>query len=90
LTSSLRLVGQWGQGLGTQAALAGLEYGFKQLGLHEIWAEALDANVASVRVLQRIGMTEVEPGGPGVYLGCSTSFRRFIVRNDEWAVGSPS
>ena len=40
----------WRQGLGRAAAEAGLRFGFASLGLSQIWAEALDANRASVRI----------------------------------------
>lgn len=39
----------WGHGLGLAAATAGLRYGFQELGLKEIWAEALEMNHASIR-----------------------------------------
>ncbi|MFF5084519.1 GNAT family N-acetyltransferase [Actinoplanes sp. NPDC000266] len=63
---------RWGKGYGGQAARAGLAYGFGELGLTEIWAEALTGNIASIRILQRLGMTEIDHGTPGPY-------RRFSV-----------
>ena len=71
---------RWGHGLGRQAAQAGLDYGFHSLKLAEIWAEALDANLASIRILQNLGMTETEPGEPGTYLDAPTHYRRFTTR----------
>src|SRR6185437_16729940 len=59
---------RWGQGLGRQGAAAGLDYGFDRLGLDEIWAEALDANARSIRVLQRLGLVENGRGEDCVYL----------------------
>ena len=70
---------QWGRGLGTVVALAGLRHGFEQLDLERIVAEALDANRASVRILQRIGMAEVGRGDEGEYLGQPTFYRRFAM-----------
>lgn len=49
---------RWHQGLGRDAAAAGLSYGFAALGLSRIWAEALEANVNSVRILRGVGMHE--------------------------------
>lgn len=68
---------RWGRGLGGLAARAALDYGFDRMGLTDIWAEALAANAASVRILQSLGMREIERGGEGVYLGTPTYFRRF-------------
>src|SRR5262245_15517915 len=45
---------RWGQGLGTAIARLGLEYGFDELGLEEIVAEAVDANRGSIRILQKL------------------------------------
>ncbi len=46
----------WGQGYATEAARTMAAYGFKQLELHRIWAACLAENIASVRVLEKIGM----------------------------------
>lgn len=47
----------WGQGLATEGALASLRYGFNILGLNRIIAAAFVDNLASCRVLEKIGMT---------------------------------
>ena len=46
----------WGQGYATEVARAMLAFGFGQLGLHRIWAHCFAENVASARVLEKIGM----------------------------------
>jgi RimJ/RimL family protein N-acetyltransferase len=46
----------WGQGYATEAARAMVDYGFKQLKLHRIFASHFPHNPASARVLQKIGM----------------------------------
>jgi RimJ/RimL family protein N-acetyltransferase len=46
----------WGQGYATEAACALLAFGFNQLHLHRIWAYCIAENVASARVLEKIGM----------------------------------
>lgn len=71
---------RWGQGLGTAVARAGLDHGFGVLGLHTIWAEAADANVPSVRILQRLGMTETGRGAPTTYVDAPTFYRQFEIR----------
>jgi len=46
----------WGQGLATEAAQAALRYGFESLDLAEVIAMAVPENLASQRVMQKIGM----------------------------------
>ena len=46
----------WRQGYATEAALALVAFGFKRLQLHRIWAHCLTENLASWRVLEKIGM----------------------------------
>lgn len=46
----------WGQGLTTEAARAGVRYGFEQLGLERIVALAVPENAASTRVMRHVGM----------------------------------
>ena len=46
----------WGQGLGTEAAQAALAYARKRLGRRRVIAIIEAANVASVRVAEKIGM----------------------------------
>ncbi|HWD82992.1 MAG TPA: GNAT family N-acetyltransferase [Kribbella sp.] len=70
---------RWGLGLGRQAAQSALDHGFAGLGLQEIWAEAWAANPASVRILLRLGMREIERGESGTYLGTPTYYRRFTI-----------
>ncbi|WP_328320853.1 GNAT family N-acetyltransferase [Kribbella sp. NBC_00382] len=68
---------RWGRGVGGAVARAGVEYGFGVLALREIRAEALDANVASVRILQSLGMTETGRGEDDSFLGEPSFYRRF-------------
>jgi ribosomal-protein-alanine N-acetyltransferase len=46
----------WGKGIATEAARACLWYGFERLGYEEIGAGAKRENVASLRVLEKLGM----------------------------------
>jgi [ribosomal protein S5]-alanine N-acetyltransferase len=46
----------WGQGYATEAARAILAFGFDELKLHRISATCLADNLASARVLEKIGM----------------------------------
>jgi [ribosomal protein S5]-alanine N-acetyltransferase len=47
----------WARGLATEAARAVLRFGFEQVGLEEILAGADFDNAASVRVMERLGMS---------------------------------
>ena len=48
---------RWGAGLATEAAQLLLAFGFDQLGMHRIEATSHPDNVASIRVLEKIGMS---------------------------------
>ncbi|MBN9213294.1 MAG: hypothetical protein ABS62_10470 [Microbacterium sp. SCN 70-200] len=76
---------RWGQGWGTLAASAGVEYGFEVLGLSSLWAEAVEANVGSLRVLERIGMTPIGTGDEDVFLGAKSTYSRFMLSRQDWA-----
>lgn len=76
---------RWGRGLGCWAGTAGLDYGFEQLGLQEIWAEALDANHRSVRILQRLGLLETGRGDEGVFLDQPSYYRQLAITAENWA-----
>ncbi len=68
---------RWGQGLGFAAARAGLDHALRVLQVDEVWAEALDANTRSVRILQRLSMQETGRGEAGQFLSQPTFYRRF-------------
>jgi Acetyltransferases, including N-acetylases of ribosomal proteins len=46
----------WGRGYATEAARAGLAFAFETLGLHRVWARCQPENVASWRVMEKLGM----------------------------------
>ncbi|WP_340203404.1 GNAT family N-acetyltransferase [Ascidiimonas sp. W6] len=50
----------WGQGIGTETALASLQYGFDQLKLEKIGAAADVNNIGSNKILQKIGLKSTE------------------------------
>lgn len=57
----------WGHGYATEAARAAIEDGFTRIGLNEIVALTTLGNIASQRVMQRLGMTRtVEFDHPAV------------------------
>ena len=56
----------WGRGIGTSAAHLVTGYGFSTLGLAQIHAEVLQRNLASRRLLERVGFHRLRtiPGDP--------------------------
>jgi ribosomal-protein-alanine N-acetyltransferase len=52
----------WGQGYATEASQACLDYGFQELGLKRIIARAAVENLASIRVMQKLGMVFCREG----------------------------
>jgi len=75
---------RWRQGLGAAVARLGLEYGFTQLGLSEIHAEALDGNRPSIHILIGLGMTETGRGGEEPFLGAASYYRQFSITKADW------
>ncbi len=67
----------WGKGYATEAATACLVYGFSELGLKRIIGRVDKANAASIRVLEKIGMTfhsDIDfEGVPGFLFEISTN-----------------
>ena len=47
----------WGQGFATEIAAASLDVGFRLLGLQDIVAFAIPGNLASRRVMEKVGFT---------------------------------
>lgn len=47
---------EWGKGSATEAARALVDFGFRRLGQHRIWADCNPANAASCRVLDKLGL----------------------------------
>ncbi|WP_058308196.1 GNAT family N-acetyltransferase [Gracilibacillus massiliensis] len=62
----------YNRGYATEAAKAVLEYGFNQLNLHRIIATCQPENVASYRVMEKIGMRR------------EGYFKKCIPHGDEW------
>src|SRR5574342_183968 len=49
---------RWGQGIGTRIGRQLIQIGFEQLHLHRIFATCDPRNIASARVLRKLGMTQ--------------------------------
>ena len=46
----------WGRGYASEAARAVVDYGFRVLGMHRIWADCVADNTGSAHVLEKLGM----------------------------------
>lgn len=46
----------WGRGFATEAARAIVKFGFEEVQLHRIWSWCVADNVASARVLEKVGL----------------------------------
>ncbi len=46
----------WGRGYATEAARAMIDFGFKELGLHRVYAWCIADNAASAKILERLGL----------------------------------
>lgn len=50
----------WGQGIATETALICLDYAFNELKIEEVYAAASCENLASNKILQKVGMSFIE------------------------------
>ena len=78
----------WGRGLATEAAAGLIEFGFKQLGVHRIWATCDTGNVRSAHVLEKAGMKLEGTMRDDTWLrGHWRSSRLYSILDDEWRPG---
>jgi RimJ/RimL family protein N-acetyltransferase len=78
-------VESWGQGYATEAVTAIVELGFRDLGLGRIYAQVLDGNTASCRVLDKLGMIEEGVRRRHVRKGRQLrDVRLYGILDDEW------
>lgn len=75
----------WGNGYGTEATGAALKYCFKQLRLHRVEAGVAVENLASIRVLEKSGMTREGRMRKSLPLktGFADSFLYAILQEDQ-------
>lgn len=75
----------WGSGFATEAADAMIDFGFRELGLERIYAQVLEGNDASCRVLDKVGMMNEGVRRRHIRKGkqlCDVSM--FGLLRDEW------
>ena len=76
----------WGQGFATEAARLILDFGFKTLGLHRVWAGCDSENAASARVLEKVGMRREGCHKHDCQIrGVWRDTLAFAILSDEWA-----
>jgi [ribosomal protein S5]-alanine N-acetyltransferase len=81
----------WGRGLATEAARACLRFAFEEAGLERLVAGTDPPNTASLRVIQKLGMTpigELRPGVPYFEL-TREDFRVSEAKDRGTATGAP-
>lgn len=77
----------WRKGLATEAALATLEYGFNQLQLPYILGIVEQANIASVKVLKKIGMRyKKETIFQGIKMDVYRINNKIALKNDRFGI----
>jgi ribosomal-protein-alanine N-acetyltransferase len=70
---------EWGRGFATEVALAVLRYGFERAGLTRVLGVADAGNLASRRVLEKIGMTF-----QGSFLNAGHREARYEIRSEDF------
>ena len=75
--------GWWGRGLATEGGRAALEYAFKTLGLDEVVSIYEPENVASGRVMERLGM---KPYRETTHPSLGVPLRVYKMTRSEWTV----
>jgi RimJ/RimL family protein N-acetyltransferase len=74
----------WGQGYATEAAAAVLQFGFVQLGLRLIEAQAFPENIASLRVMAKLGLRYRETRPMSQEPGMSYSVCVWQIEREQW------
>jgi len=78
----------WGKGYATEAARALLDKGFSELGLRVVWGETMAVNLASQKVMEKVGMSVVEeiptPDEMQGVEGAERGGFRFEITKEQW------
>jgi [ribosomal protein S5]-alanine N-acetyltransferase len=76
----------WGRGYATEAASAVMQFGFVWLGLRMIEANAFPENIASQRVLAKLGMQPTEAAHMSQDSGASRPVCVWRIERERWLV----
>ncbi len=79
----------WGEGLASEAAAAVVDYGFETRSLAKVFATTEAGNVASVRVMEKLGMTR-EALLRSARLARRHPRGRIALRRPRWRLGETS
>jgi RimJ/RimL family protein N-acetyltransferase len=75
----------WGRGYATEAARALVEFGFRQAGLHRIFALCFPPNTAYARVMEKLGIQYEGTLREAIFAhGVHWNARCFAVLSPEW------
>jgi RimJ/RimL family protein N-acetyltransferase len=77
----------WGQGLVTEACALVVDFGFHRLGLHRIWADHPPDNLASERILEKLGFQREGVARGSMYSNSRGEWCDMVVwaiLEDEW------
>ena len=75
----------WGNGFATEAARLVLDFGFGEQGVHRVWAGCDPDNAGSIRVLEKLGMTQEGRLRQDTYIrGAWRDTLLFAVLAHEW------
>ena len=78
----------WGKGYATEAARALLGKGFSELDLRVVWGETMAVNLASQKVMEKVGMSVVEeiptPEDMQGVQGAERGGLRFQITKEQW------
>ena len=78
----------WGKGYATEGSQALVDKGFLELGVNTVWGETMAVNVASQKVMEKVGMSVVEvlptPDDMLDVEGAERGGFRFEITREQW------
>jgi ribosomal-protein-alanine N-acetyltransferase len=74
----------WGKGYATEAVAAVLQFGFCELGLRRIEAQAFQDNIASIRVIAKLGLRYCETRAMSQESGPSRPVCIWSIPREQW------
>jgi RimJ/RimL family protein N-acetyltransferase len=80
----------WGQGYATEACERVVEFAFRHIAAGSVWAGAATWNLASMRVLEKLGMIPVADNPKGyVIKGEAVPTKEYEISNKRWRQLNP-
>lgn len=75
----------WGSGYASEGAKRLVDFGFSELGLARIVADAMAVNLASRRVMERAGLVHMRTIHPGYTNGAELGDVEYEITRDTWS-----